>query len=614
MSPSHRLAAYLLITYAAAWPLQVYQFLPFTGMYLTTVLGFLLTGLWIWDAARSRQMRWPFELAWPLFLMVVILWTAAWREGDTLPVRLTAQVIFFGAVLHFARNREIITRCVIWSVWGCGAAAAAALLAWREITPPTAYSTVAPLTLAPAHDLMGGVLVLMLGVTLAGVPRGALVNPLPLRAAAAVVQAFALIVLAYLAYGAIRHGAVWSAPPFASLGWADWAVILLAAWFTARIAAKLWVDREVAYTRMHAFLIVVGLLMLFWFTLFDTPIRGAHVYLLGLAAGFAAYRRGPAVATPGCAWIGMCLLVLAAVNAYWVDAGNIHDPRRYNDEAAADLKRGDYAALQARLGHVERFAPGDGRSSYWRGKAFLEKGDALAAAVQFEQTFDPPPGQRFLRPPPGDERAEFMVQLRDLCSSLEEEERQWAYERVLAAQGEAEQAAAALAARTVPSGAEPSPGRHVREIAAFLLHGPEAGPALEAALDDVDADKLSALLTAWGAQWTSVDLMGEQISLAARRTARRIEIAVFSAGEPVTARLLLTAPAPSLTEPIQVALRWAPAEDGEAVNLIAEGAGEADETIARVRLDGAGEPRIALTGAAIDGRLLSHSAAVLAAR
>ncbi len=615
MSDIHRSASYLLLIYAAAWPLQVYQFLPFTGMYLTTAVGVLLAALWLWDVSKTRSLRWPFELVWPLVIMLAVLWVTAWREGGALPVRTTAQVFLFGAVLHFARNRELIKRCITWSVWGAGAAAVAAALVWRDAIPPTAYSTVNPVTLAPAHDLMGGVLTLLIGGVLAHIPRGARVNPVTVRLTAAAVQALALIVCAYVVWGAVTNGFAWNAPAFSRLGLADWAAMVLAAWTVTRVAAKLWVDRQIAFTRMHAFLIGATLLMVAWFTLFDTPVRGGHVYVLGLAAGFVAFRRGPAIATPRHQWIAAPLLALAAVNAHWVDANNPQDPRHYAAEAEADLQAGDYATLDARLAHIERFAPGDGASGYWRAQAFLEQGNAPAAAVQFERVVPPPPGRRFLSPPSETQRTALMVALRDLCSSLEESERQWAYERALAAQGEPDQAIAALATRSRLPVADADTGPHLHEIAAFLIGGPNTCETLEADLKALGSEHLSALLSAWGARWTHAASFPQPVSVAARRTATHVEIAMFTAAasEPVTTRLLLAEPAPSVTEPAQVELQWEHGVSGESINLIATD-GKFRQTLAGAYPAAVGGPRIVTTGHTVSGRRLSHVAAILAAQ
>ena len=72
---------YLLYAIALAWPLDLFQYVPYLGLSATEILTFLLLALAALNIVSGEKLRVPFEVLWPVGLLAVILAAMASRGG-----------------------------------------------------------------------------------------------------------------------------------------------------------------------------------------------------------------------------------------------------------------------------------------------------------------------------------------------------------------------------------------------------------------------------------------------------------------------------------------------------------------------------------------------------
>ena len=70
---------YLLFTLALAWPLALFQYLPFLDITVAGAVTVMLTVLAAWDIAAGRKLRVPFEALWPVAALALVLAIVAYR-------------------------------------------------------------------------------------------------------------------------------------------------------------------------------------------------------------------------------------------------------------------------------------------------------------------------------------------------------------------------------------------------------------------------------------------------------------------------------------------------------------------------------------------------------
>jgi hypothetical protein len=191
---------------------------------------------------------------------------------------------------------------------------------------------------------------------------------------------------------------------------------------------------------------------------------------------------------------GMILLNLGQVHPE-----NTLDPRNYDVAAAQDLQAGHLDLLERRMDFFEHRLPGEKKTHFWRAHAALRRGHPERAAVEFVQSvrWRKSVMARMLPPPSFDEQEDFLVRLRDLCSSLPPDSHVFAYERALLAAGRDDSALATLRLRiTQPSldvTALPSVP-FARALAVLLL----APSPIEKRLAEWPAPELVSILEQWG--------------------------------------------------------------------------------------------------------------------
>ncbi len=512
-------AACLLFLFAFVWPWDVYQYIPWLGVHATGLIALVLVGLLIADVFRTRQLRMPFELLWPAVLLLLLVTLSLFHEGSGVSFRHLGAVLVYAATVHFARSRE---RIEYWLWISCLSGACAAL--WTHLAffafplPPTAYSLQTQGVLWFARDLPGGALTLAIcGVMSLHFLIHAVGTVKDFgKAALALVSAalpFSALAFTLLPPRFWMGGWHWRPPEFGHVPGVTLAALLVLLWIIARAIAKgvafsslaskierapddLEATPGVGVAVMIVTTLVVATLLCLCF-----PVRPvvAHAYLLGLAGAYVLPKKERQGPPPH--WQYALLLPCAAVvalNLVHVYPENRSDPRNYDVAALADFDAGRFHDLARRMNIIEAFAPGERRTHLWRARVELSLGYSHRAALEFGRAVRGSFGGSLVLPPPSEaEQNEFLVRLRDSCSSARVPERMLAYEYALVATGRADRALDSLRHRVYTRRKLhlDLPARPFAEAIAFLL----GDQALAGPLRQWSAAELLMLLKHWGA-------------------------------------------------------------------------------------------------------------------
>ncbi|MFP4190615.1 MAG: hypothetical protein ACLFU6_00955 [Candidatus Hydrogenedentota bacterium] len=493
-----QIAAFLLPAMAFAWPLDVYTHLPLLHAPAAVVLGAVLVAAWGADVVARRRVRLSFELAWPLVLALAAYWAHALMKGGAQPLAMTGCALLFAATAHFAVNRQVIGRCLTVSALACGLVAVMSVASWAGFFVPTAFGPEGMIVFAGPVAPTAGLVTLLVGFAFAEYPAGNMVYPHWARQiawGARGVMAFALVGTAILG---LTQYAFWRPPDWFGEGWAMLLAVAAAGWLAARVAAKLVVDRRDAFTRTHGILLLALGAGAAAMIAFGEPIRHYHAFLLALAAGYALPYRAAAASAPGPAVLLVLVAVLVWSNLEDVSLADRRDPRNYAAYAEAEFEAGNADKVEARMDVMDGVAPHEARTHYWRARAALEREAPLAAALFFEAALVPPREEQLLPPLTQSERQRFLGDLRDYCSGASEEQRRYAYERALVADGQRDEALAALEARLgEPEGAENGLAADVLTKAMAHVLG---DVALADAFSPYSAAQLHGLWRQWGGE------------------------------------------------------------------------------------------------------------------
>lgn len=523
-----RLAHSVLFVFAMAWPWQVFQYIPGLGAHLTGLLAILLCALLFLDILINRRFRVPFEVLLPVFALGLVIGYAALAHKPAMNDRLAATLFFFLAVTHFADSRAAVARWAGASAFNMAAVALFDLAAPALRLIPTAFDPSSGATLTFAFDFSNGLYTLLLvcvgsvcvlaGRDLSWKRWGVALGLLLACGLPVVIAATRLLPL-------YRH---WVLPDISEQPGATFLAHFLVLYLAARVAAKIEVERREGASGWHAPVLVLIGVTLVWRLIAPLEPRLYLGFLLGLACGYAlpeetrppSFRFAP---------VGAAALIaaLAAVNAARVFPANQDDPRNYDAAAARHFARGDLDAAAKSVAKVELYAPDERRTHLWLARIALAMEQPLPAALEFEAAIAPAEGLRLILPSPTEtEKQDFLVRLRDLCSSLHDLNRHFAYERTLARLGQWDAAEFSLRARVQP-GAEglvqdPDP---IAAAVAYLM-----GDSTEQdRFQDWSVGELSSLLADWGGVVKDVDgqILAPLITIA-YRTPWGLNVAVFS--------------------------------------------------------------------------------------
>ena len=201
-------------------------------------------------------------------------------------------------------------------------------------------------------------------------------------------------------------------------------------------------------------------------------------------------------------WLSLAPVVgLIGFNLWWVDPDNPSDPRNYDAVAGVDFAQRRFEDVVRRMEFIEGRYPAESRTRLWLGRVELAQGRPHRAALEFCRALNPPQGLgRILPLPSKQDQQDFLMRLRDRCSSLPRPESAFAYERALVAAGGLDSALNLLKlhasrARDEAPDAKNVPHAQLVRMIAFLLGSDDVGPHL----DTWSKEELIALLGNWGA-------------------------------------------------------------------------------------------------------------------
>ena len=489
---------YLLFTIALAWPLGLFQYVPFLNVTVTGALATLLCGLAAIDFLQKKKLRVPFEALWPAGLLLLLLAAIAYRGTPGIAPEAPGALLLFVATAHFASSRASIERWLCASMLSGAAAALLCLATPAAGLMPTAYSLNLPTTFTFAYDLHSGAHILALCLVLALFTAA---NSREHHVVRTITTWCALLFGGILAAKGLQltmgdsalSGAAYLGLPPVLL-----TAVVIALWLFVRVIAKLEVDRRERPGDLHSLFWALAGVSLLMMAVGPFEPRLYHGYLLGLACGYALPERGP---QPTIAWPKTATAVLAVlllINPWIVFPENERDPRNYEVAVGRDFLQEDFDQLLRRLEFIETHSEDELRTHLWRARVALELDEPNGAAMEFALSVRPEDNLRRLLPgPTTDEKADFKVQLRDLTSAMPEDQSVCAYERVLLALGDRDAAMFSLhlltnIALVHAEGVDNAP---IAGAVAFVL-GDES---LRAEFDAWTTGELLTLLSQWGA-------------------------------------------------------------------------------------------------------------------
>jgi len=531
----NRAVHYLLFVFAFLWPWGVYQNVPGLNVRLTQIAAVVLVVTFFWEIVARRRARVPFELVWPAVLLAAIAVVASLRGGAALALDRLLWCALFVATVHVARPRPSIPagqgfsappgdsgtspnaqstiqerdliafRLWISSVSGACVALLTLLLPVTRVIP-TAYSLDTGAMLAFDDGLAEGCFALLICLVLAVGNVFATHSDRWPRAISAMSAVPLLGALAIVVVPSVMHVALWRPPDYAQLSRCELAWVLMSLWLVSRTAAKIAVDRCESGVGIHATLLGAAAVMAVFPVFLSVALRLEHAFLLGLACAYVL--PASTIDLPGKAWAGgwqwlslAPVVGLIGFNLWWVDPENPSDPRNYDAVAGVDFAKRRLGDVVRRMEFIERRYPAESRTRLWLGRVELDQGWPHRAALEFCRALNPPQGLgRILPLPSKQDQQDFLMRIRDHCSSLARPESAFAYERALVAAGGLDSALnllrlhAARARDDAPDAKNVPQAQLVRMIA-FLLGSDDVEPHL----DTWSKEELIALLGNWGA-------------------------------------------------------------------------------------------------------------------
>lgn len=493
-------ASGLLALFAMAWPWDVYQYVPWVGMRITTLSALGLIVLWLADLTLNRRNRVPFELAWPVAALLVLSWIPVFTQGAPFPISESAFALFFVAVCHFGPSGNEATRYLVYAAVSGTCVAVLSILAFVGVLLPTAHSFPTGEMLAAAHDIPAGILTLLVGL-IAG--RWFVLGErrtLRFRLAATLAATFIVAALVVVLVPVVRHF------PIRLLHSAGrdsvWALtaLVVTVWLAARVMAKLLIARQNPVRRpATVYFIICAVIVGVALCLPFIP-RSSYVFLFAVSAACARAKDEPQQTPAWARWCWIPLTLLVVLNLGHIYPENTYDPRNYDAANAQDMRDDvSFDILYMRMAFFESRSPGESRTHLWRARLALEQGVPETASSEFALslskpgTGDPSP---ILPPPSVAEQDDFLTRLRDYCSSLPEDSRGFAYERALVAAGRDDAALAALRLRVAPPSADVGSlsSKPLAETLAQLLGSEQIAEKLS----EWSAGELVSILEQWG--------------------------------------------------------------------------------------------------------------------
>ena len=423
---------YLLCGIAFAWPLHVYNYVPYLD---GTATGILITALIVMWALKIRRnpVRIPIEFWAPLFGIVVFAILAR-HDFSYILAGMT-----FVATTQFVRN-ALWTENVMW----CSALTIGLLALLNAASHtlgllPTSYSLESGLTMMGSYTVSEGIYMLMLGMLWGFYIAFFSKLPNAQRSSAIFIGFICLAVLAGKLFVLRGNSYDWS-HSFISieLSYINTAVLLLI-WLATRITAKLMVTREEGTNLNLVLVLTIALTLGFW-CLFPPEIRLYHAFIFGIAAGYALPDRvqSAEVVRPNLVCIG--LVFLLGMNVFIAFPLHEQDNRNITVAATNDFEQEDYGLLQQRMSCLATIYPNQqSRVFLWKARTSIRQGNLDKASKEFEYAV----GRWAANGKDDTLQAHIelvLLEMRDNAARLPEDTVSFAYERALTAIGENESA------------------------------------------------------------------------------------------------------------------------------------------------------------------------------
>ncbi len=528
----------LLFLAAVAWPLEVFQFVPHLGIGLVELATLGLMILALSDIASLRRPRISFELGWPLVI------AAALQAEVVFPALLVA------ALAQLVRSRRLIENSLVISCFSAAICAALSLLSPFTHIIPTAYSLNSPATLTFASSLGSGALTLAIALIFSVYYTFFSKRSLRLRSLTAACGALLLAALVSLSFLLLRGASEWEHLSILDLPWRTMSCCLILFWLIARVAAKTQVDAVENGRQLHGLLLVVLIVSMVLAIGFAVVPTLGHVFVIGLVAAYALPKRNEELdsrfrgnddqkrqarkqgaeapcleeeasassALPvraGKGLIALAAFALLSNNLNNVYLDNASDPRNFDNAARVDFEQGRFDEVSKSLDFWEGVSPTEPRVHLWRAKLELQRKRHLRASNEFVKAVRASDSTEHILPPPSKtEQMDFVVRLRDFCSSLGDVSASFAYERALVAMGGGEGAIASLELRVqknlpVPDDCDVAP---VAYSLAWLL----GNVALAEPLEEWEKGRVLAAIELYGAliEKAPLDFPRENLPLA----------------------------------------------------------------------------------------------------
>ncbi len=453
---STQLSAWLLFLYAFLWPWELYHYIPWLGVYGTSLIGTMLATLLIYDILRHHHLHVPFEFIVPVLGLLVVVLLHLMPDASAVTSQQVGMLLLFSATVHFGRNRQHI-QDILWISMLSGAGAALWTIAARHAAVlPTTYSPHTKAVFAFSRDLSGGMLTLVIGSMLAFE-----FFFLAKRAGISRFGRVGLLLLAHMmgiaAIPICRSAATdgWWQPPLFDCSRSTLPGLLMLLWLAARILGKVHIvgrEEKASYPLRGLLLRTLCAAVVFCLC-FQVSLSAPHAFLLGIAAAYMLPEKNPASSLP--AWRYALLLPFIALlswNALHVYPDNPSDTRNYELAAQCDFDVGQLDSLEQHMAFIKHYAPDERRPHLWQARAALIRQYPYRAAIAFAQAVrDETAEQDQILPlPTRVERDGFLDWLRDVCSSSKTTDQMLAFEYALVADENPEAALDSLRHRMKP--------------------------------------------------------------------------------------------------------------------------------------------------------------------
>lgn len=506
------IARALILMLAFAWPFGAVLYIPVLDVALLPLAGGAVVVLAMIDAIKHRERRPSFEMVWPVALAIVLLWFDSEMEH---PIQFSIGLGLLLAIPQFAHQQPFVSGCLrMTAIGGALLAVLAATNVAIELinAMPSGYFPYleppgirfAPMMASP-EAFWGGALVILLCVFAAF--EGWMRESRSRKAVA--VFAFPAVVLAT---GILVQRRWMAVPDTPAPSAAHVAFLLIFLWIAARVTAKL-----VLFPREHGAGTKVA----------PFAAGAAFVGLIVLAphASFPSLLIVPAILAGGAQTVhttqsrtlpaSICMLpavALLGLNLFHIYPANQDDPRNYEAFLRKDVQENRLDRAWNRVATLRTWHYWEPRACLWSARLALTFDRPYQASYEFENAVSNISSHRSILPPPT--RAEiddFLVRIRDYCSTMSNPGDQYAYEKALFAAGKESSAVALLQrkARNKPLVDPPLD----RDLLVATVRN-----ALDCSIEVVDQSGLTdtdlwALLLAWNAHVASNAIPGLEDAL-----------------------------------------------------------------------------------------------------